>query len=373
MIIKNGMILNDEFKFINADVELCGDEIKSIRTIDGEGIDATDCYVVPGFIDTHFHGAMNTEFLNPLPNAFDMVSTLMAKNGTTSIVPALSANPKEKMLGGIDYLLGFMGKEKDNNATILGVHLEGPFFSLNNKGAHLPENIRKPDVSEFMEYVERGKGKIKIITMAPEEDGADDVIRAAVKNNVTVSIGHTVATMDEVFHAVEVGATQGTHTFNAMKGLNHREPGTVGGILFSDAKAELICDFFHVHPKMIKMVYDLKGAEKINLVTDSVFANGMEDGEVIRGNRKYIIKDNHVFTEDGTISGSTICLIDAVRNLVSIGITLEEACMMASKNPAESVGEYGHYGSITAGKSADLVILDKNLEIKHVILRGKLI
>lgn len=209
--------------------------------------------------------------------------------------------------------------------------------------------------------------------MAPEPEGADELIRCANEKGICVSIGHTDATMKAVRWAAELGAKQCTHMFNAMRGLNHREPGTVGGVLFGDIKAELICDFYHVHPEVIKMVYQLKGEEKLNLITDSVFGNGMSDGEFTNNGRKIVLKNGRSYTVDGTISGSTICLIDAIRNLVSIGIPLEKVCMMASKNPALTIGEYDTVGSIKPGKRADIVILDKQLNIKNVVLRGNLI
>ena len=373
MVIKGGKVLNDEFRFVEADVTIKGETIEKITTADECDIDATNCYVVPGFIDTHFHGINGEELVYPNENGLKVIAEGMAKMGTTSIVPAISAAPKDVLLNAIEVVLKQAQKQSDESANFLGIHLEGPFFSVKFKGAHHPKNIRMPDVCEFTEYVDKAKGYLKIMTMAPENDGADDVIKCATENNVCISIGHTDASMEEVLHAVDLGAKQGTHTFNAMRGLNHREPGTVGGILFSDAKAEIICDFFHVHPKMVKMVYDIKGPDKINLITDSVKYNGMPDGVYENGDLTITVKDKHPYTETGAISGSTIYLIDAVRNLVSIGIPLEDVCKMASKNPAETVGAYNYVGSIAPGKRADIVILDKELNIKNVVLRGKVI
>ena len=188
-----------------------------------------------------------------------------------------------------------------------------------------------------------------------------------------VSVGHTNATYEEVLNAVEIGATQGTHLFNAMSPMNHRNPGAVGGILFSSAKPELICDFFHVHKDVVKMVYDLKGADNINMITDSELGTGFPDGEYTVNGRTIIIKDKKTYTTDGTIAGGTSCMIDGIKNLISIGVPIEDACKMASKNPAETVGIYDVTGSLEEGKIADIVILDKNYNIKNVILRGNLL
>lgn len=372
MIIKGGKVLNDEFAFMDADILVREDKIEKIGKLDGEEIiDASGCLVVPGFVDTHMHAAVGKGFIDFEEDTYEKITEFEAQNGTTALVPAISAAPKNKLISCIEYMKVCTQKEQNGCAKIYGIHLEGPFFSEKYKGAHSPENIRDTDVKEFEEYLDIAAGCIKIITLAPELPNADAVIRKAVEAGVCVSIGHTAATYEEVLHAVKIGATQATHLFNAMSPLNHRSPGTAGGILFSDVKAELICDFFHVHKDVVKMVYDLKGADNINMITDSVQGAGFPDGEYITNGKKIIVKDRKTYTEDGTISGGTTCLIDGVRNLVSIGISLEDACKMASKNPALTVGIYDITGSIAEGKMADIVILDKNLNIKNVIVRGK--
>jgi len=374
MLITGGKVLNDEFKFIDADVLIKDDKIEKIGNIQGEvTINADGCFVVPGFIDTHMHAAVGKTFIDFDDDTYEKVASFEAKNGTTSLVPAISAAPKEKLLSCVEYMKECTKTEKDGCARIFGMHMEGPFFAEKYKGAHLPENIRDTDVNEFKEYVAAAEGCIKIITLAPELPGADDVIKEAVKENVCVSIGHTNATYEEALHAIEVGAAQGTHLFNAMSPMSHRAPGTVGAMLLSNARVELICDFFHVHKDVVKMVYDIKGADNINMITDSEVGTGFPDGEYQVNGRKIIIKDRKTYTSDGTIAGGTSCMIDGIRNLVSIGIPLEDACKMASKNPALTVGIYDKTGSLTAGKIADIVILDENYNIKNVILRGKII
>ena len=374
MIIKNGMVLTDKFCFENVDIETENSTIKSVGNIDGCDMDAESCYVIPGLIDTHFHGMMGESFLGYTADTFAKIASFTAKNGTTTIVPAISAAPKSILLDTIEYANRYANMEIENCSKMVGIHLEGPFFSEKYKGAHLPENIRNPELSEFLEYVNKAEGNLKIITMAPELPGADEVIKCAVNKNVCVSVGHTDASTKEIKHAVEIGAKQCTHLFNAMRGLNHREPGTVGGALSTDIKVELICDFFHVHPDVIKLVYRLKGADKINMITDSVAGFGLPDGEYFLDGSKKIVRDKHCYTENGTtIAGGSSSLIDGIRNLVSIGIPLEDAVKMATKNPAETVGIYDKVGSITPGKQADLLILNKDLSINKIILRGKVL
>lgn len=374
MIIKNGTVLNENFEFVHKDIKIADGLIEILEEHLNENdmiLDAEGCYVVPGFVDTHMHGAMGKTFIDFEQDTYEKIASYEAKNGTTSLVPAISAAPEEKLLDCIGYMKNCRERVAENCAQIYGVHLEGPFFSEKYRGAHQKKNIRNTDVNELNDYINMHEGCIKIITLAPELPGAEAVVRRAAEEGICVSIGHTDADYEQVKNAVSWGASQATHLFNAMRPLSHREPGTVGGCLMSDVKCELICDFFHVHQDVVKMVYDLKGPDHINMITDSELGTGLPDGEYFVNGGKIVVKEKKAYTGDGTIAGGSTCLIDGVRNLVSLGIPLEEACKMASRNPAQSVGIYDKAGSISIGKIADLVILNHNLEIVDVILRGR--
>ncbi len=376
MYIKNGTVLTDAFVFEKADVCTegeCISQIGSVQTSE-QGIDATDCYVVPGFVDTHMHAAYGKLFIDYEEDTASVISAFEAKNGTTTLIPAISAAPTAKMLGCIAYLRKFTNRAIPECAMIRGIHLEGPFFSEKYKGAHLPENIRYPSVEEYRILKDASGDDLKILTMAPELPGAEKVIPLAVSEGVCISAGHTDATAEEMKKGFAWGVYQGTHTFNAMRGINHREPGSAGALLMEEnATCELICDFVHVNPEIIRMVYKLKGKDKISLITDSEVGAGMADGQYKVNGRILTVKDRVTRTEDGAIAGGSSCLIECVRNVVSLGIPLHEACQMATKNPAVAAGVYDMCGSLTVGKHADILVLDKELSLKHVILRGELL
>ena len=374
MVIKNGLVLSDDFKFGNIDLQFCNDTITKISNDindDPDIIDATNCYVIPGLIDTHMHGAMGESFLEFKDGTYEKIAAYEASMGTTSLVPALSAAPREKLLRCIEYMTSLSNKKTDGCASLCGIHMEGPFFALKYKGAHLPENIRTPDVDELASYCSAADGFIKIITLAPELENAEEVIKYAVKNNICVSAGHTNATFEDILNAVSWGATQGTHLYNAMSAMNHRNPNAVGGLLYTNTKCELICDFFHVHHAVITITLRLKGIDKINMITDSEVGTGLPDNNYVINGRTLTVKDKKTYTEDGTIAGGSTCLIDGVRNLVSIGIPLADAVKTATKNPAETINKYDKIGSLSVGKTADILIVDKELNLKQVILRGK--
>ena len=372
MIIKNGKLLNDNFKFEDSDLEIRDDKIVKIATdISGdEVIDASGMYVVPGFIDSHTHGAMGVEYWEGTEGSYATMSEFEGKKGTTGIFATISAAVNEKMIKSIK---GYQANKNDApGAKYLGIHLEGPFFNVAKKGAHLPENIRDTSIEEFKTFIEAGGEDIKIITLAPELPNAEETIKYIVECGTTVTMGHTDATYDEAQKGVEWGVSRATHTFNAMSALNHRNPGVVGSALTNDkVDCELICDFFHVHPAVCKMVYDLKGVDKVIMITDSVVGAGLPDGTFRNGT--VIVKDQKTYLTDGTIAGGTSCLIDGIKNMVSVGVPLEDAVKMATINPAKSVKMDDKIGSLKEGKAADIVLLDKDLNIKYVFVDGKLI
>ena len=228
MILKNGTVLNDSFHFEKTNLEICGTKIGAIALdLNGaQALDVADCYVIPGLIDTHMHGAVNRTFYDPVPDTTESIASFEAKNGTTTLVPAISAAPEEHLTHCIRYLVDAAKKPLPGCAEIAGIHLEGPYFSEKYNGAHLPENIRYPNLAEFERLYEAAEGKLKILTLAPELPGAEEVVRFADSHGVRVSAGHTNATAAEIDRSAAWGVRQGTHLYNAMRPLHHREPGT---------------------------------------------------------------------------------------------------------------------------------------------------
>lgn len=367
MIIKNGLILNRDFEFEKNDIAF-NEKITAMGEQSADSFfDAADCYVVPGLVDTHFHAAVGETFIDFNEDTAKKISEFELKNGTTSMVPAISAAPEQKMIKAIEYILSKQGEYR----CIRGIHLEGPFFAPKFKGAHLPENIREPSVSEAERLLAAGKGAVRIITMAPELKDGFETVKYISDRNVTVSVGHSDATFQQAQKAFEYGATQTTHTFNAMSPFNHRAPGLAGAAMMSDVRCELICDFFHVCKEVVELMFKIKGADKINMITDSEVGTGMPDGDFTVNGRTLTVKDKKTYTEDGTIAGGTSVLLDGVRNVVSLGVPLEQAIKTATINPARSARIDGEVGSLEVGKSADILVLDKSLKLKAVFASGR--
>lgn len=373
MIIKNGWIFNREGKFIKADIAF-GEKIIGIGEMPGggEAIDAEGCYVIPGLVDTHMHGAVGENFLDYGCETAEKICRFEAENGTTTLVPALSAAEKAAMKRSVRYVAEASGRWTPGCAKIMGIHLEGPFLSKAYRGSMLPEAIRSPDIQEFEELYEAGNGLIKIVTIAPELENGYGTVAYMADKGVTVSIGHSGATFEEAQRAFSRGALQTTHTFNAMSPLHHREPGVVGAAVCNDLiRCELICDFFHVHQDVAKLLYRMKGADRITMITDSEVGTGLPDGRFTVYGKKITVKERKTYMEDGTIFGGSTVLLDGVRNLVSIGIPLEDTIKMAAQNGATAAGIDDRVGSLAEGKDADIVILDQELNVRQVIVNGR--
>ncbi|MGH9962883.1 MAG: N-acetylglucosamine-6-phosphate deacetylase, partial [Pyrinomonadaceae bacterium] len=271
--------------------------------------------------------------------------------------------------------LGKLMQEEIEGARILGLHLEGPFISEKKRGVHPPEYIRNPSARIFDELVKMSNSQVKLITLAPENPGAREFIEHIRSKGIVVSLGHSNASCEVARQAILAGATNATHTFNAMRDFNHREPGILGAVL-TDSRvwAELIADGVHVDPTAVEMLLRCKGTRKILLITDAIAATGMPDGDYQVGSVSVKVSQGVCRSPEGVLAGSTLTQDAALRNMVGwTGIPVEEAIYMLTRNPAESLGVSGSKGSVQPGKDADLVLLDDNLRVQATVCEGTLI
>jgi N-acetylglucosamine-6-phosphate deacetylase len=353
--------------WIRGEVRLAGTEPNTIAAIDGQACDPADNgddFVLPGFIDLHVHGGGGRDVMEG-GDAAHVIARLHAKHGTTSLLATTMTAPTED----IERALGAIGaacRERGRNeARILGVHLEGPYINSGKLGAQ-PPFAREATLDEVNRFGEQAP--MRLITVAPEIDGHLALVRQLADAGIRVQIGHTTGSYEDGVKAMEHGAAGFTHLFNAMPGLHHREPGMAGAALAHAEYAEIIPDLLHVHPGAIKVA--LRAIPKLYCVTDSTAAAGMPDGEYMLGRQTVHKCMGGVRLADGTLAGSTLTMDQALRNLVAIGLDLADASHRVSRNAADYLGETRR-GRLAPGCFADLVVLDRNLNIKAVYIEGE--
>ena len=379
MLIKNGSVFTKEFKFEEMDLVSKDKKTDALlsrgsTTSEHDTYDASECYIIPGLTDIHFHGCVGHDFCDGSKEAIHEMAKYELKNGVTTICPA-TMTLAEFMLHSIcttaaDYV---NHPVSDQEAKLCGINMEGPFISLAKKGAQNPAFITTPDSAMFHRLQESANGLIKLVAIAPEEDNALAVIDD-LKDDVVLSIAHTTADYETSSTALRHGASHVTHLYNAMPPFSHRDPGVVGAAF--DAKhcnVELITDGIHISPSMVRATFQLFGDERVILVSDSMMATGMEDGKYSLGGLDVYVTGNKATLKDGTIAGSATNLMDCMRTAVSMGIPLESAVRAATYNPAKAIGIDVNYGTIEPGKVANYVILNKDLSIKNVILNGSVV
>lgn len=329
---------------------------------------------VPGFIDVHIHGVNGADTMDANKEALDTMVKTLPKEGTTSFLATTitqeSRQIEEALINAGQYI---HEHQSPGQAEILGIHLEGPFVNAKRAGAQPIQHIMDPNLDLFKKWQSLYKGTIKLVTMAPERPGGLEMVRYLKGNGVIASIGHTDATYHEVMESIRAGVKHVTHLYNQMRGLHHREPGVVGAaFLHDELTAEMIVDGVHVLPEMIELAYKLKRKERLILITDSMRAKCLKSGHYDLGGQDVTVADGKAVLADGTLAGSILKLGQAVKNVLSFtGCSLEEAIEMAAVNPAKQLNVYDRKGSIRAGKEADIVILDNNLDVFLTLCRGQ--
>lgn len=374
MILKNATVFNGDFEKVSADVAIEGERISKIGDLSGEDeLDLTDMTVMPGLIDIHIHGCGGADAGDATPEALETMSQTLVKNGITSFCPAsmtLSFEELTKIFANIDEM-----KNKVGGAYIHGANMEGPYIAMSKKGAQNPLYVRNPDKEEFKRLFDGCNGSIKVVDIAPECDGGDEFIKE-IQPICPVSIAHTDAGYDEAVHAIELGVRHITHLFNAQSGLHHRKPGVVGAAFDvgkeKGVRAELICDGFHIHPATLRIAFRAMGEDGTVIVSDSMKAAGCPDGDYDLGGQPVYVRDGKALLADGTIAASTSNVYKELKNVISFGIPEKQAVKSATINPAKAIRADRETGSIEEGKLADILVVDKDYNIKLVIVKGKI-
>jgi N-acetylglucosamine-6-phosphate deacetylase len=338
---------------------------------------ASGMTVVPGFIDVHIHGSGGHDVMEANARALDRITSTVARHGTTSIVATTVTAPVEDTCRSLEGIASYIRQHEVPSgdpraaAEILGIHLEGPFISKAKRGVHPPDSIAKPSVETLNKLLAAADGLVKIVTVAPELPGAGELIEAIVAAKIVAALGHTDADYDQARAAIHAGARHAVHVFNAMRPFEHRDPGIIGAILTDpEITAEVIADGIHVAGPAIQVLIGCKGVDTVLLVSDGIAATGMRDGNYRLGNFEVTVENGVCRNSEGKLAGSTLTLDRAIRNLVALGVSLQDAVRMATILPARRLGLAGKKGIIAIGADADLVTLTPDLRVAGVMTRG---
>lgn len=366
MIIKGGKVFQEDGNFLEQTLYVNDHRLvdKAEYQYDGEVIDAEGLLVLPGLVDIHSHGAAGEDFSDGNPEGLKKILQYEKRCGITSYCPTSMTFPKERLR---QIFASIKGAQTEDGATVVGINMEGPFLDPAKKGAHVEKWIAAPDVAFVRELNQDADGLVRLVTLAPNMDGAEEFIKE-MHEEVCISLGHTAADYDCASRAMKLGAHHVTHLYNAMQPFRHRAPGLIGAAMDDpECMVELICDGYHIHPSAIRAAFRMFGPERVILISDSMRATGMENGTYELGGQEVTVKDRKAVLKDGTLAGSATNLYGCMCKAVEFGIPLEQAIMAATANPARSIGIFDRVGSIRIGKQADLLLVSENLELKRVI------
>ena len=349
-----------------------GKEIPREATV----VDLGDVTLAPGFFDIHIHGGAGLDVMRAAPADLPRLGKFLATHGVTAYFPTTVAAPLDATCAALDRLADAIEATATNGDPVqarpLGIHLEGPFLSHKRRGVHPPENLVVPTIAVFDRLWQAARGHVRVLTIAPEIPGAMEVISEAARRNVLVSIGHSDAEMPVAQAAVKAGARHATHTFNAMRPLDHREPGIVGEVLSNNQiTADMIVDGIHVDPVVVELFLKAKGVDRAVLITDAISATGMPDGRYMLGPIEVDVKDGKA-TSGNSLAGSVLTMDRAVRNVTKFSRwSLRDAVRAATLNPARAVGLAASHGVLAAGADADFIVLSQAGEVLRTIVHGR--
>jgi N-acetylglucosamine-6-phosphate deacetylase len=330
--------------------------------------------VLPGLIDMHIHGVNGFDTMDATYHSLNEISKYLAYNGVTSFLATTVTSSLDKIGNAISNVNECINKGLDG-ARVLGSYIEGPYITKEHKGAHPESFIREININEIEGLVSKSNNTVKVMTLAPEKKNVIEAIHYLKNNGIKVSMGHTNASYREAIEAVENGAEIAVHIFNGMRGLQNREAGMLGAALIDDRiNVEMICDCVHVDIPLMQIAVRCKKNENLLLITDCMMAGGLKDGEYILGELKVLVKEDIARVESGSLAGSTLKLIDAVKNMVEkVGVPLKDAVNMATINPARVIGIDKELGSIELGKIADIIAVDDGYNIVFTMIGGKVL
>ena len=380
LAVDAGAILSPFEAFSPGRLVIRGDRIEAVgratdvRVPDGAArFDAAQLTVVPGFIEPHIHGCGGFDMMHATPESMGVICKTLARHGTTAFLPTTVSAPADQLSSSVERLAALLHNEFAG-ARPLGIHLEGPFLSVKMRGTHQAANVVKPDAALLSSWIKLSGKQIKLLTLAPEVEGALTTAKFAQGFGVVVAMGHSDATFSESAEAADAGIHYAVHTFNAMRPLSHRDPGIVGAVL-SDQRiyAEIIADGVHVAPEVVGIFAKAKGAARIILASDATSATGMPDGEYALGKHLVQVRSGVCRDAEGRLAGSTLTQDRALRNLIQwTGMRLGDALLSLTANPASALSLDGR-GGIEPGAFADLTFLDKDLQVVRTYAGGALV
>ena len=376
---EEGVISQGYLRIADGVIESYGslEELPADRKQTDEMIEFPESYqLIPGLIDIHIHGANNADVMDGTFKALEIMAQTLPKEGTTSFLATTMTQGEQEIEAALKNAADYIKNQTDSSAAeVLGIHLEGPFIAAARAGAQPLQAIKKPNAALFKKWQSIAGNQIKLVTLAPEEEGGLELAAYLKETGVIASMGHTDALYEEVLKGIEAGVSHVTHLYNGMRGLHHRDPGVAGAsLLHKELFVEMIVDGIHIHPKIVQLTFQQKGKEGIILITDSMRAKWMADGISSLGGQKVIVQDGKALLENGALAGSTLKMEEGIRNMMQFtGCSLEDAIYMGSYNPAKQLGILDKKGSIKKGKDADLVVLNKENEVVMTICNGEIV
>ena len=342
------------------------------ETLEAENsIDLDGKYVVPGFIDIHIHGSNGADAMDGTAEALKTISSYIATKGTTKFLATTLTSSKEELINVLKIAADLQNKELDG-ATIFGVHMEGPYFDIEYKGAQNEKYMKPATEKEIKDYLDVKPGLVKMMSLSPHTEQSIETVKFLKENGVIVSVGHSAAKFNDVMKAVDAGLSHSTHTFNGMRGINHREPGVAGAVLISDKiNAEVIFDKVHIHPEIVRLMIKAKGTDKVVCITDAMAATGLPNGDYKLGELDVYVKDGEArLKSNDSLAGSVLTLDKAFRHVIELGYPIYEAVKLTSTNAAVEFGL--NAGAIEVGKEADFTVLDDSYNVDMTIVNGNI-